>query len=679
MSERRYEDVIEFSTEALERLMKSHILQLLDLRSTAYEKQGLLSRALEDAARMTQYVPTSPLGYLKVGSIQWINGKSGLAADNLKEGLKLVPKSHSQYHQMQEEFAKAMLRAQSRFDIIANLPREVVHKIMLLLKESERLWVCVTVSQKWCDQVTHCASWWNSVTIKETGTSLDQLISDAIPRVKKCIEYLELPDLSSFDLRKRYFAHLKNGGFANIKMLSLKETIYRIMEPEDFAITLWQMRHTLTSLKLELRANKPYRLLSVLATCPNIEDLSYVTAGDILFTNENKSYATVVTCEKLLNMELHYQGSNTTYSAICSHIALCPNIRRLILKSFNETPFVGNARTTTFTDYCPKLKVLGLNCAEETPDVDNLAECSTYQKGLRCICVKFDHVGNFHHTLRHIEAQYYSLEQLVVVHTQVNEQHQIQAPPVGSTSLHTYSKLHTLRYIYHNAGYYNYSQHGAHAASTAESILGAIIQNSPNLSNLSLLCPFIPMHLRIIVEQTIKNRIQNLTLDSVTFQSATTDWFRSLFSTLRRVQNLIIQNCSFFDDDIMLSLAASESVRHLTITKCSRISSDGLTEFLKKVALCHSHRLQTLNLNSLSTPLTASAVGAIVKVKSLFTLRISGDKSISVETINNLIDQAPGSSLKRIEILNCSSPRTATTWQDSISRLKMNGIALVIL
>ncbi|KAI8144389.1 hypothetical protein BJV82DRAFT_667596 [Fennellomyces sp. T-0311] len=135
----KYEDVVNHSTECLDELMARLVLPALSLRSVANEKRGLLSKALEDAMQMIQCVPTSASGYLRAGSIHMTNGKPGLAADNFKQGLETVPKSHPQYNLLQYENGVAALRSRSRFDIIGKLPLELLHKI-LVNAETETVW-----------------------------------------------------------------------------------------------------------------------------------------------------------------------------------------------------------------------------------------------------------------------------------------------------------------------------------------------------------------------------------------------------------------------------------------------------------------------------------------------------------------------------------------------------------
>ncbi|KAI8144383.1 hypothetical protein BJV82DRAFT_607187 [Fennellomyces sp. T-0311] len=221
MTDQNYLQVITLSTQSLDKLMDTHVLKLLGLRATAYEKRGLLSRALEDAMRMIQYVPLSPAGYLSAGSIHMVNGKPTLAVDCYTKALNVIPKDHVQYLQIQDECEKASQRAQQRFDIVGNLPPEIIHEILTNLG-SDHVWVCLKVSKKWCQQVLRCGIWWNSVTVKQTGTGIDKAVCDAIPLVKDYIQRLEITNLLYTKLNKRYLMYFKYGTFTSLKELVLR-------------------------------------------------------------------------------------------------------------------------------------------------------------------------------------------------------------------------------------------------------------------------------------------------------------------------------------------------------------------------------------------------------------------------------------------------------------------------
>ncbi|KAI8144386.1 hypothetical protein BJV82DRAFT_656263 [Fennellomyces sp. T-0311] len=368
MAERNFEEVITSSTWALNKLMENQVLRLLELRATAYEKKGLLSRALEDATKMIQYVPTSPTGYLTAGRILMTHGKPSVAVDHYKKGLHAVPNFHRQYKQIQEECTIATARTQQRFDIVARLPRELVYKVLTHL-DPERVWVCLNVSTKWCEQVSRCGTWWSTVVVKQTGTEIDQAVCDAIPLVKDYIQQLELANMWSTSLNKKYLAHLKYGIFTNIKMLSLKGAFFKDIVSEDLAIALWQTRGTLTSLKVDFESGKSFPLLVILGSCPDITELCYTTTGTIELWNGGNEYGSG--CKKLLNLEL-YCGS-TSYRTLCCHLAVCPNLRRLIIK-FRSAQSLYDWSSGTFMDYCPKLRILGLNYAEQLPEVNDYGD-----------------------------------------------------------------------------------------------------------------------------------------------------------------------------------------------------------------------------------------------------------------------------------------------------------------
>ncbi|KAI8144391.1 hypothetical protein BJV82DRAFT_607199 [Fennellomyces sp. T-0311] len=670
LSTGNYQDAAQSAGSGLDHLMNTHVLELLNIRATAYEKQGLLSRALDDAMRMIQYVPNSPVGYLRAGNIQMVNGKPKLAMKVYAQGIRALPSEHPDSDKLMAEQRKAILRANSRFDIVGQLPRELLYKILVYL-DPERVWVCLKVSRRWCEQVSQCGTWWSAVTVKQTGAATDNAVCDAIPLVNDYIQHLELASPSSVLLNCRYLAYLKNGIFTRLKTLLLKGSFFQTVSSEDLAIALWQVRNTLTVLKLEFDSDKIFPLRTVLEACPNVRELVYTSAGDISSgTNNGHSFA--VQCNKLVNLELNYVHS--TYTSICASLVLCSNLRRLIITTPSFQP-LGTADRYSFTKYCPRLKVLGLNSTDGLPSLAEM-KCSPEDRGVGYMAIRFDRHFTFQQSAAHIEAQSQTLQHLSINFTQQDEPNLAFVPRISRA----YPKLTTLRYKSDQV----VLSFGTTAAareslrSETESFVAHVIQSSPDLKDIAFTSGVrgaFPS-IRNALEMAVKRNVQTLTLSLAYFDDTTEDRYKNLLSSLATVRSLTMQSCGFLTDKVLVSLAESESIQSLKLVGCALVTKPGLSEFLRQITLRRSHQLHTLELNKSLVSIDQTVSRLLVKISGLSTLRITSRYDITSSTIDELIDLSCGSSLKTIELVNCVPVSVVSSWQNTVKRAKERGVTL---
>ena len=212
-----YRDAIHFAESSLSKVLRYQVLSLLDICFTAYEKQGLLSQALDEAIRMIQYVPDSPTGYLRAGSVHMASGKPILAANLCRRGLEELPDCSA----LSLKLERALIKARTRFDIIGNLPLELVNKIVRNMSP-EYAWVCLLVSRTWRERVSKCDIRWSSVIVSQKPATTDRDVYDAVPFVSHSVESLDIDNPLDCTLSIGYGKYLKNGIFTKLASLSLK-------------------------------------------------------------------------------------------------------------------------------------------------------------------------------------------------------------------------------------------------------------------------------------------------------------------------------------------------------------------------------------------------------------------------------------------------------------------------
>ena len=110
--------------------------------------------------------PTSALGYLASGAIYIKQNNSQAALDIYRRGLRLVPKTDSQYHNLQkEERVLNKLHAKQRCGFYQRLPYDTVCQIFGLLSYNELL-QCAIVCQEWTDFLLAWPKFWSTLSHK---------------------------------------------------------------------------------------------------------------------------------------------------------------------------------------------------------------------------------------------------------------------------------------------------------------------------------------------------------------------------------------------------------------------------------------------------------------------------------------------------------------------------------
>lgn len=149
-------------------------LNMLDCRAATYEKLGHLKDALADGRHIITLDPASAKGYLRVGKVLRLMGKSETALQIYEIGRTKVPKTDANFAQLiqcledteQKVRSKATRRAQDTpgisLDPIHELPPELVIKIFSLLPFAYRV-SCIAVSRTWYRFLLSAASLWRDL------------------------------------------------------------------------------------------------------------------------------------------------------------------------------------------------------------------------------------------------------------------------------------------------------------------------------------------------------------------------------------------------------------------------------------------------------------------------------------------------------------------------------------
>ncbi|KAI8144382.1 hypothetical protein BJV82DRAFT_667590 [Fennellomyces sp. T-0311] len=664
-------DSINIATQGYNEIVHTQLLNLLNIRSTAFEKQGLLSRALEDAETMIRLSSTSPLGYLRAGNVYTTSGQAHMAVDIYKQGLAMVPAANLEWVILRVCKQQASSRKRARFDIVGKLPLEIVHKIF------ENV-----------DDIAMCT---------------------AVPLVSKYVQHLAFGGPSSSNaLDMHYLKFIMNGLFTNLTSLALQGQHLVGVRSKDIEKLLLLLENTLKTLKISEFSYSNFPLKRILVHCRNLRELSCEAMGNIQETwFWAAEYLPKATCQKLINLELTY--NETTYLALSSHLMFCPNLTRLVIRTPNCQP-LDQIQISTFTPYFPKLKTVGINCSTDIPDLN----CSFDGKnGLSFMNIGFYNYTTLYESKAHVEANSGTLETLHLEYTDYGWTRSFfemyphlaglgsdinDLPPLTRRRDDTqrghhlfyprpdteYSNLKHLHYksdkTYIQGLPMRYTADNARVKSHVENFIIKVIQKSPALTTLSLSNDVIRHRetWETLAMAVCTRKLESLRFECMSFEWSDEDDYRRFFSSLNQVHTLEIINCRFFVNSLLIALASSESIQSLTLAKNQSFTMKGMTEFLKQVSERRSHRLHHLNLVDIGIPLDQNAVQYLLAINGLQTLSFNRCSRITAEIAEYLLNNLKYSSLEKIEFLHCIRVGSADEWSNATAILKDLGITLSV-
>ena len=219
-----YEEVIDITSEAVNSIREGQPSAILDHRSWAYGKTCQFDDAIKDVERMIAYTPESAVGYLRLGSLLDIQGKSAAAAKVYQGALDQVSKNDPSYEYL-EYYQKSKEKSEQRVDFITMLPPQAYDYIVSLLSLNEKM-TWMNVSQAWRKKIVDNKMAWSRIHCTE-----DHVIVKALPKMAHNIEDLEITSVLS-DVWLQYLKHMKNGYFKQIKLLTLDDKMCRCRKYE---------------------------------------------------------------------------------------------------------------------------------------------------------------------------------------------------------------------------------------------------------------------------------------------------------------------------------------------------------------------------------------------------------------------------------------------------------------
>ncbi|KAI9244687.1 hypothetical protein BDA99DRAFT_566145 [Phascolomyces articulosus] len=349
-------------------------LILYDMRTEAYSMQGQFESAIACAQQMISQWPTKAEGYFRKAEIFSIYGKMLEAIKTYDEGIRSASSLFSSTPaetkmSLSLERSKAVKINERRIDAFRTLPIEIIDNIVARLSQTTKL-TCLAVSNAWCKKMKGCTDAWGFLHINNNRD--DIFLLSFVPHIGYHIRHLEI-DTPGPLASPLYLKYTRNGTFMKLSSLKMTSLATKDLQPHGgmFIIALWQTRHTLTSLDLDLAENlNNVTLADILSICSHLTELVFMTSmkrldlylGDFLMV------------EKHINLRsLQLKASSITEKDLKELLSHCTQLRRFVANGC-----VSSSLDTIYT--CAKnLNILGFN-----PDI-SVPRLST---------TKVDEIGN---------------------------------------------------------------------------------------------------------------------------------------------------------------------------------------------------------------------------------------------------------------------------------------------
>ncbi|KAI9270677.1 hypothetical protein BDA99DRAFT_502423 [Phascolomyces articulosus] len=214
----KYEETIDLTSEAVKRIHQLQLLAVLDHRAYALGMKYKFDDAIKDAERMIVCGPECSGGYLRLGSLLDIQGKSSAAIKVYQQGLDRVLEDDPEYENIVERHKQSKEKNERCVDFITSLPPHVSDYIITLLSLSDKLkWFDVCTA--WNKRIMGDESTWSVISAEDAPA-----ISEALSHIARHIEDLTITSEST-DIWLEYLNHMKDGYFKKIKTLKLVDRI----------------------------------------------------------------------------------------------------------------------------------------------------------------------------------------------------------------------------------------------------------------------------------------------------------------------------------------------------------------------------------------------------------------------------------------------------------------------
>ncbi|KAG2221697.1 hypothetical protein INT45_002735 [Circinella minor] len=333
-----YQEIDKAAADALDIVLDSQVLVLLNVRAYSLCMQGHLEKALKSIQKMIEYVPRSPTIYQSKANILSMYGYQARAIEAYNDSLKYAALDHMCVPiKLLKSKNDAVAKNKIRIDIIAIIPYDVTSTIIKMLPPSTRI-ECLNVSKHWRKIILGSAAIWRNIVVSD-GEDDSPLLTSAITQIAPYVEHLTI-NTSRESTRLLYLQSMKDGLFSKLTTLEMREQALQNIHPYFTVLVtaFWNTaKHTLTTIDLDFGDHRPtVTLIDILSSC-NFAALQHQNIA-------------------LVDLKLKFKSING--NAIDRMLQKCNQLRRLILNKCDISVL------PSFIKYGTNIKFLYINPEE---------------------------------------------------------------------------------------------------------------------------------------------------------------------------------------------------------------------------------------------------------------------------------------------------------------------------
>ncbi|KAI9251382.1 hypothetical protein BDA99DRAFT_521702 [Phascolomyces articulosus] len=274
----RFPEALRLCDTVMEDIVERH-LKVLDLRAATLGMMAEFKKAEQDASLMIQLAPSQGIGYARMGDLWTLRGNQKQAILAYERGLALM-KNEEDLELLTQRREEAIQKSNERFDIIANLPYDIMTIIFQMLipvgrfnyLDSNDRFTLLEVSKTWQDIVSTYAPLWKTHKFSdadgrtiENMQMLSQHICKHVTEISSECVYSGFTDCME---SKTLFEQLSKGGFTKLQRLHIYDDYVKCTP--RFIHALSCIAKTLKSLELIIGNLPTEELKKILDTCTEL-------------------------------------------------------------------------------------------------------------------------------------------------------------------------------------------------------------------------------------------------------------------------------------------------------------------------------------------------------------------------------------------------------------------------
>ncbi|KAI9275799.1 hypothetical protein BDA99DRAFT_532750 [Phascolomyces articulosus] len=657
IQEHAYQRAIQDATIAIDHVLQSQLLILLDIRARAYSLQCQSDTACADAQTMINCVPQLPNGYVRLGNILSMYGRQKEAIRICNRGLQSIQSKSSQNDDFtttamscagvkQKSIQKlkvclneAIFMEKKRVDFFSRLPIECIYNIISLLPMQEK-GECILVSEIWRERIFECVriSTWEKFSVKNQEE--DKVLAKAAPYFAPYTKTLTI-DTSDNEICGTYLKHMTDGHFKKILAVNTTEITAGALKHNITMISdaFHQTRYTLRRLNLDMgNTLHVVTLAEILSACNTVTDLSYhhqapqQSIGDFSTMDHQHNSLCNLT---ITSSDYLIHGHDIEFL-----LKRCPKLRRLVLDGCATSAFAFVKK------FAPGLIIYAHN-----PDIDvtpvpdlppNFNDPTNPSPGGLRVLIAYSKCG-----IRHIPALqllpllYKNRKTLKTLRVGISEISDTELQKVNTTYPNfKFEHLESLRFIcFQRIQEFLFGT--TFDAATLKTLTGINIRDVKEFVKSAERFPL----LTVLNISSVISHVQRLDLVQLF------DLFAKRSRTgLPSLKHIGLETFSAINDTVLRSLADIKTLESVILWRLQSVTTAGIDKFIQRT---RQDQLKHVRLIAMGTVTDRTLETICHHCNSLVTVELEFLSGVTKEGVDYLLDNASSASFKWVKVKSC--------------------------